>query len=40
MVKLNPIIPSENFEAGPNMKLYPGAMRPALFNALDKESFK
>lgn len=40
MVKLNPIIPSENFEAGPNMKLYPGAMRPALLNALNKESFK
>jgi len=40
MVKLNPIIPSEKFEAGPNMKLYPGAMSTALLNALDKESFK
>ena len=40
MIKLNPIIPSKNFEAGPNMKLYPGAMSPALLNALDKESFE
>ena len=40
MVKLNPIMPKETFEAGPNMKLYPWAMRPALLNALNKESFK
>lgn len=40
MILLNPILPNKNFEPGPNMKLYPWALNKALFDALNKETFK
>jgi len=39
-IQLIPQLPDKSFEAGENMKLYPGALSKEIFDVLDKEEFK